>query len=42
MTIEEMVGQKFVVGFPGYELNEEVKEVIRKYKIGNIILFKEV
>ena len=41
MTIEEMVGQKFVVGFPGYELNEEVKEVIRKYKIGNIILFKE-
>ncbi|SEG29593.1 beta-N-acetylhexosaminidase [Butyrivibrio sp. Su6] len=41
MTIEEMVGQKFVVGFPGYELNEEVKEIIGKYKIGNIILFKE-
>lgn len=41
MTIEEMVGQKFVVGFPGYEFNEEVKEVIKKYKIGNIILFKE-
>lgn len=41
MTLEEIIGQKFVIGFPGYELNDEVKEIIRKYKIGNIILFKE-
>ena len=39
MTIEEKIGQLFCIGFDGYELNENVKFLIEKYKIANIILF---
>lgn len=35
-----MVGQRMVIGFPGTEIDEELKALISKYKIGNIILFR--
>ena len=39
MTIEEKIGQLFCIGFDGYEFNDNIKYLIEKYKIGNIILF---
>ncbi len=41
MTTLEMIGQRIVAGFFGYECTEEFKEIIRKYKVGNAILFRE-
>ena len=38
--IRQMVGQHFVVGFAGTELNEEFVQLIKEYKIGNVILFR--
>ena len=43
MTREEwtrMLGQRLSVGFYGTEVPEELKELVRKYKIGNVILFR--
>lgn len=34
------LGQRFTIGFPSTELDRETLEVIRRFKIGNIILFK--
>ena len=39
MTKEEKIGQLVWVGFQGYEFNDELKFLIDKYKVGNIILF---
>ena len=39
MTIEEKIGQLLWIGFQGYEFNENLKYLIDKYKVGNIILF---
>lgn len=39
MEIREMLGQKLVFGFHGTQLTEEFKALIRRYKIGNVILF---
>ena len=39
MTLEEKIGQLFCIGFDGYELNDNVKHLIEKYKVANIILF---
>lgn len=39
MTVRQMLGQKLVFGFHGTELSEEFKQLIREYKIGNVILF---
>lgn len=39
MTKEEKLGQLVWVGFHGYEFNEDLKYLIDKYKVGNIILF---
>lgn len=39
MTKEEKLGQLVWVGFQGYEFNENLKYLIDKYKVGNIILF---
>ena len=39
MTLTEMLGQKLVFGFHGTRLSPEFKALIRKYKIGNVILF---
>ena len=39
MTTKQMLGQKLIFGFHGTELSEEFRELIREYKIGNVILF---
>lgn len=39
MTVRQMLGQKLIFGFHGTQLSEEFKELIREYKIGNVILF---
>ncbi len=41
MTLERMTGQRLVVGFPGYEIPKELRELVREYYVGNIILFAE-
>ena len=39
MTVRQMLGQKLIFGFHGTTLSEEFKQLIREYKIGNVILF---
>lgn len=41
MDIRSMIGQRLVVGFPGTTVPEELRALVREYKIGNIILFEE-
>ncbi len=41
MTYREMVGQRLVVGLKGSKINEDFEALIRDYKIGNVIIFKE-
>ena len=33
------VGQRFMVGFQGYEASKDVKHLIREYGVGSVILF---
>ena len=43
MTEEQLrirLGQRLAVGFDGYSIPEEYKNLIREYKIGNVILFR--
>lgn len=39
MTVKQMLGQKLIFGFYGTALPEDFKQLIREYKIGNVILF---
>ena len=39
LSINHKLGQLLWVGFDGYELTQELKDLISEYKIGNIILF---
>lgn len=39
MTVKQMLGQKLIFGFHGTELPEEFIQLIKEYKIGNVILF---
>lgn len=39
MTVKQMLGQKLIFGFHGTELSEEFIQLIKEYKIGNVILF---
>lgn len=39
MEMRRMLGQKLVFGFHGKTLPEEFKNLLREYKIGNVILF---
>ncbi len=41
MTLEEKIGQMFIVGFDGYESNEDIKVLIEDKKVGGIILFSK-
>lgn len=34
------IGQCFVGGFPGTEISQEFRRLVKEYKIGNVILFK--
>ena len=40
LTLKQMIGQKIILGFHGLDLPEEFEELIRKYQIGNVILFQ--
>ena len=40
MTIEQKIGQRLVGGFPGPTMSEEFIQLVRKYKIANVILFR--
>lgn len=39
MSLEEKIGQMFIVGFKGYEADNEIKELIEKRYVGGIIFF---
>lgn len=41
MSLREKIGQRLVVGFPGFEMTKEYIELVREYKVGNVILFAE-
>jgi beta-N-acetylhexosaminidase len=41
MSLEEKIGQMIVVGIEGYNLNDNTKNLIEKYKAGGFILFGE-
>ena len=41
MSLQEKVGQLFHVGISGKSLNKATKEIIRKYKVGGVILFAD-
>ena len=39
LSLEEKLGQLLMIGFKGYKLTEEIREMIQKYKFGNFIIF---
>lgn len=41
MSINEKIGQMFIIGFEGYEPDEYIKELIVKNHVGGIILFSK-
>ncbi len=41
MTLQEQIGQRLVTGFPGTELTEDFRRVVREHQIANVILFRE-
>lgn len=41
MTLQEQIGQRLVTGFPGTELTDDFRRVVREDKIANVILFRE-
>lgn len=40
MTVKEMLGQKLIFGFQGESLSAEFVQLVKEYKIGNVILFQ--
>lgn len=40
-TLEWMIGQRLVVGFPGFEIPDALRSLVRECHVGNIILFAE-
>ncbi|MDD3334946.1 MAG: beta-N-acetylhexosaminidase [Eubacteriales bacterium] len=41
MDTKIAIGQKLVVGFDGAALSEDFIQLVRRYKVGNVILFKD-
>lgn len=41
MTLEQQIGQRLVVGFPGYAIPDELRALVRECHVANIILFGE-
>lgn len=39
MTLDEKIGQMFIVGFKGYAPNDSIKSMIQDYHVGGVILF---
>ncbi len=39
--LRHKIGQKFVIGFPGKEISQELRDAVEQYHFGNIILFRE-
>lgn len=39
MTLEEKIGQLFMFGFDALEINDHALNLIKNYKVGNVILF---
>jgi len=34
-----MIGQRLITGLPGYEITDEFRQLVKEYKVGNVILF---
>ena len=41
MTLQHNIGQRFIIGFDGTVLTPEFRRLVREYKTGNVILFRE-
>ena len=41
MSIEEKIGQMFMVGIEGTEINDHIKKLIQKYKVSGFILYRK-
>jgi beta-N-acetylhexosaminidase len=41
MTTRQKIGQRFGLGFSGTSVSSELRRLVREYKVGNVILFKE-
>jgi beta-N-acetylhexosaminidase len=41
LSLTAKIGQRLVAGFPGTEPGENFLELVRRYKVGNVILFRE-
>ncbi|MDR2093944.1 MAG: beta-N-acetylhexosaminidase, partial [Treponema sp.] len=41
MTVTEKIGQRFALGFTGKTLPPEFRRLVKEYKAGNVILFRE-
>lgn len=41
LTIEEKIGQLFMVGMPGTEIDDITRELILKHKVGGVILYRK-
>jgi beta-N-acetylhexosaminidase len=41
MTIKQKIGQRFCLGFSGTRVSEELRRLVKEYKVGNIILFRD-
>ncbi|WP_346928510.1 glycoside hydrolase family 3 N-terminal domain-containing protein [Clostridium sp.] len=41
MSLEEKVGQMFIVGFDGYDVDDNIINLIKSKKVGGIILFSK-
>jgi len=41
MTIKQKIGQCFGVGFSGTSVSDDLRKLVREYKVGNVILFRD-
>jgi len=41
MPFKKQIGQRLAVGFSGYEVPNELRELIKRHHVGNFILFKD-
>jgi len=41
MTTKQKIGQRFGLGFSGTSVSGELRRLVREYKVGNVILFRD-